>query len=319
MEKITDLMHGSARKVENFLQDTIVSGTLSPVLMSAAIYATVTGGKKLRPFLVFETAKLFEKDGVIELPMADVAGGGIVTGSALMGKRPIYIIRYQGYNWFNCIFIVNYACKSNAIWKIPCPMMIRGISSEGSIGPVAGSAHISTIYKMPGLKIFSPMTNKEYNNVYKNFMKSKDVFYISEHRSSYSNTKEFKNDITGNKDIILMPISVTRFAAEKAKLILEKKGFSVGIIHLVNLKPFLIKSEWIKAIKKSKFGVLMTDNDYVDGVLRILAHQINEKTNKPVSVLGLEDKTAGHHKKVDNLPPNELKIIERVKIIIKKK
>ena len=116
-----------------------------------------------------------------------------------------------------------------------------------------------------------------------------------------------------------MPISVTRFAAEKAKLILEKKGFSVGIIHLVNLKPFLIKSEWIKAIKKSKFGVLMTDNDYVDGVLRTLAHQINEKTNKPVSVLGLDDKTAGHHKKVDNLPPNELKIIERVKIIIKKK
>ena len=47
----------------------------------------------------------------------------------------------------------------------------------------------------------------------------------------------------------------------------------------------------------------MTDNDYVDGVLRILAHQINEKTNKQVSVLGLDDKTAGHHKKVDNLPP----------------
>ena len=58
---------------------------------------------------------------------------------------------------------------------------------------------------------------------------------------------------------------------------------------------------------------------YVDGILRILAHQINEKTKKPVSVLGLDDKTAGHHKKVDNLPPNELKIIERVKIIIKKK
>ena len=56
--------------------------------------------------------KLYEKNGVIELPMADVAGGGIVTGSALMGKRPFYIIRYQGYNWFNCIFIVNYACKS---------------------------------------------------------------------------------------------------------------------------------------------------------------------------------------------------------------
>ena len=72
--------------------------------------------------------KLYENDGVIELPMADVAGGGIVTGAALMGKRPIYIIRYQGYNWFNCIFIINYACKSKELWKIPAPMFIRGIS-----------------------------------------------------------------------------------------------------------------------------------------------------------------------------------------------
>ncbi|MFL2876004.1 MAG: hypothetical protein ACJZ8D_02790 [Candidatus Pelagibacter sp.] len=263
--------------------------------------------------------KLFEKDGVIELPMADVAGGGIVTGSALMGKRPIYIIRYQGYNWFNCIFIVNYACKSNEIWKIPCPIMIRGIASEGSIGPVAGSAHISIIYKMPGLKIFSPMTSKEYVNTYKKFLKSKDVFYISEHRHSYSNTSEFKNDIKGKKDIILMPISVTRFEAEKAKNELQQKGFKVGIIHLVNLKPFEIKKPWIEAIKKSKFGVLMMDNDYKDGILRILAHKVNEQTNKRVFVLGLKDKSAGHHRKVDNLPPNNKDIINMVKSIIKKK
>ena len=96
-----------------------------------------------------------------------VAGGGIVTGSALVGKRPFYIIRYQGYNWFNCTFIINYACKSKEIWKIPCPIFIRGISSEGSIGPVAGSSHLSIFYKMPGIKIFSPMTNNEYKKVYK--------------------------------------------------------------------------------------------------------------------------------------------------------
>ncbi len=262
--------------------------------------------------------KLFEKDGVIELPMADVAGGGIVTGSALMGKRPIYIIRYQGYNWFNCIFIVNYACKSNEIWKIPCPMIIRGIASEGSIGPVAGSAHLSVIYKMPGIKIFSPMSNKEYNNVYKKFMNSKDVFYISEHRQSYANTKEFKNEINGKKDLILMPISVTRFEAEKAKRILERKGFKIGIIHLVNLKPFQLEKKWIAAIKKSKAGVLMTDNDYNDGILRTLAHQIIEKTNKNVSVLGLEDRSAGHHKRVDNLPPDQFKIMKNAISIIKK-
>jgi acetoin:2,6-dichlorophenolindophenol oxidoreductase subunit beta len=263
--------------------------------------------------------KLYEKDGVIELPMADVAGGGIVTGSALVGKRPFYIIRYQGYNWFNCVFIINYACKSKEIWKIPCPMFIRGIASEGSIGPVSGSSHISIFYKMPGIKIYSPMTSKEYEKVYKKFMKMNDVFYVSEHRKSYENKKEFKNIIKDNLDIILMPISVTRFAAVKAQKILEKKGIKTGILHLVDLKPFSLNKKSIKAIKSSKYGALLTDNDYVDGILRTLGHQINEKTNKKVSVLGLEDKTAGHHKKVDNLPPDEKKIVNKVLDILNKK
>ena len=45
--------------------------------------------------------KLYEKDGMIELSMADVAGGGIVAGVALAGERPIYVVRYQGFQWFN--------------------------------------------------------------------------------------------------------------------------------------------------------------------------------------------------------------------------
>ena len=261
--------------------------------------------------------KLFEKDGVIELPMADIAGGGIVTGSALVGRRPIYIIRYQGYNWFNCTFIVNYACKSKEIWKIPAPMFIRGISSEGSIGPVAGSSHISIFYKMPGIKIYSPMTSKEYEKVYKEFMLKDDVFYISEHRSSYSNQKEFKNIVKTGFDLIIMSISVTRFSAVKAVKDLTKLDYKIGIIHLVNLKPFGLEKKWIEAIKTSKHGVLMTDNDYKDGILRILAHKVNEKTNKNVHVMGLNDKTAGHHSSVDNLPPDSVAIKKKILEIIK--
>ena len=261
--------------------------------------------------------KLFEKDGVIELPMADIAGGGIVTGSALVGRRPIYIIRYQGYNWFNCTFIVNYACKSKEIWKIPAPIFIRGISSEGSIGPVAGSSHISIFYKMPGIKIYSPMTSKEYEKVYKEFMLKDDVFYISEHRSSYSNQKEFKNIVKKGFDLIIMSISVTRFSAVKAVKDLTKLDYKIGIIHLVNLKPFGLEKKWIEAIKTSKHGVLMTDNDYKDGILRILAHKVNEKTNKNVHVMGLNDKTAGHHSSVDNLPPDSVAIKRKILEIIK--
>ena len=90
--------------------------------------------------------KLFEKDGMIELSMADVAGGGIVVGSALMNEKPIYVIRYQGFNWYNAPMIVNYAAKSKELWNTPCPIFVRGIGMEGAIGPVAGSSHHSLYY-----------------------------------------------------------------------------------------------------------------------------------------------------------------------------
>ena len=74
--------------------------------------------------------ELYEKDGMIELSMADVAGGGIVTGSALMNEKPIYVIRYQGFNWYNAPMIVNYAAKSKELFDTPCPVFVRGIGME---------------------------------------------------------------------------------------------------------------------------------------------------------------------------------------------
>ena len=41
--------------------------------------------------------ELTEKEGLIELSMADVANGGIVAGAGLSNRRPIYVIRYQGF------------------------------------------------------------------------------------------------------------------------------------------------------------------------------------------------------------------------------
>ena len=115
--------------------------------------------------------EMYEKDGMVEVSMADVADGGFVVGAALMKSRPIYVIRYQGFNWYNCPMIVNYACKSKEIWKIPCPVFVRSIAMEGGIGPVAGSSHHSLYYRMPGVKIVSPMTPKEYIKIYKSYLK----------------------------------------------------------------------------------------------------------------------------------------------------
>lgn len=261
--------------------------------------------------------ELYEKDGMIELSMADVAGGGIVTGSALMREKPIYVIRYQGFNWYNAPMIVNYAAKSKEIWNTPCPVFVRGIGMEGGIGPVAGSSHHSLYYRMPGLKIVSPMTPNEYKKIYNSFMKDDEVYYVSEHRGSFNNKVELKDDIKGKKDFVIIAISITRFEAIKAKKILEKKGLKIGIINILWIKPLKISKASIKCIANSKFGAIILDDDYVDGISNSIANKLSHLTNKKIFTLGLSNKSAGFHKRVDNLPPSSSQIVKKIISLIR--
>ena len=261
--------------------------------------------------------KLYEEDGMIELSMADVAAGGIVTGSALVNKRPIYVIRYQGFNWYNAPMIANYACKSKEIWKVPCPVLIRGIAMEGGIGPVAGSSHHSLYYRMPGIKIASPMTPKEYIKVYNNYMKNDDVVYVSEHRGSYNNTKDLKDVIKYKSDLVIFAISITRFEAIKAEKILKKKGINISVVNLLWLKPLKINNKIINLLKNSKFGGLVIDDDYAEGVAKSIANDLTLLSNKKVYTLGLKNKSAGFFPTVDNLPPQANEICKKVQKIFK--
>ena len=262
---------------------------------------------------------LTEKVGVTELSMADVANGGIVTGAGLSNRRPIYVIRYQGFNWFNAPIIINYACKSKELWKTPCPIFIRGIAMEGSIGPVAGSSHYSLYYRMPGIKIISPMTPKEYQYAYDTFMRDNEVYYISEHRGSYDNRNELNDYLENKLDIILFAISITRFEVQKVKEILLKKNIKIGIANILWIKPFKIKNNWITSLKNSRFGGIILDDDYPGGVASDMAYKLMKLSNKKIEIMGLKDnQSAGFSKKSDNIPPDAKLIIDKVKSIIKK-
>ena len=262
--------------------------------------------------------ELTEKEGVIELSMADVANGGIVVGAGLSNRRPIYVIRYQGFNWFNAPIILNYACKSKELWDVPCPIFIRGIAMEGSIGPVAGSSHHSLYYRMPGVKIISPMTPKEYNLAYKSFMNEEEVYYVSEHRASYDNKKELADFLSDDVDIIIFSISITRFEAQKVRETLEKENLKIGVANILWIKPFEIKEKWIRTLKNSKFGGIILDDDYESGVASDMAYKLMKLSKKKVEVMGLKNKSAGFSGKSDNLPPNKEEIITKIKEIIKK-
>ena len=259
--------------------------------------------------------ELYEEDGMVELSMADVAGGAIVTGTALAGSRSIYVVRYQGFQWYNAVSIVNYAAKSKEIWNRPCPVFVRSIAMEGGIGPVAGSSHHSLVHRMPGIKVVAPMTPGEYQNVYDSYMIDDDPYYISEHRKSYDNTEEFENIVYPQADFTIFPISITRLEMSKLIQLAEQENIKLNIIHQLWLRPFNIPFSWKLALDNSKYGGLVTDDDYVEGVASSIANELSLATGKKVHTLGLEPKTAGFYFQVDNLPPTAEKIIGKLKQI----
>jgi pyruvate/2-oxoglutarate/acetoin dehydrogenase E1 component len=252
---------------------------------------------------------------MVEFSMADVAGGAIATGIALAGGRPIYVVRYQGFQWYNLASVVNYAAKSKEIWNRPCPIFVRSIAMEGGVGPVAGSSHHSMAQRMPGIKVIAPMTPGEYQSAYDSFMLDDDPYYISEHRKSYDNTEELENTIHPVADFTIFPISITRLEMKKLVQLAEQEGIKLNIIHQLWIKPFIVENSWKIALDNSKYGGLVTDDDYVEGTARSIANELSLATNKRVYTLGLEPRTAGFHPSVDNLPPTAEKILEKLKQI----
>lgn len=259
--------------------------------------------------------EMYEDEGMIELSMADVAGGGIVTGAALAGDRPIYVVRYQGFQWYNAATIVNYAAKSKEIWGRTCPVFVRSIAMEGAVGPVAGSSHHSLVHRMPGIKVIAPMTPKEYEYAYDCYMNDDAPYYISEHRKSYDNTEELEDVVNDKADFTIFPISITRLEMKKLVELAKIENIKLNIIHQLWVKPFNVSLSWKYALTTSKYGGLVTDDDFVEGTASSIANELSLATGKKVYTLGLEERVAGFHPDVDSLPPTAEKIMDKLKQI----
>ena len=93
---------------------------------------------------------------------------------------------------------------------------------------------------------------------------------------------------------------------------MKKRGLKIGIINILWIKPLKISKASIKCIANSKFGAILLDDDYVDGISNSLANKLSHMTDKKIFTLGLSDKSAGFHKKVDNLPLALVKLLKKL-------
>ncbi len=270
---------------------------------------------------------LTEKDGLTELSMADVAGGGIAVGHSLpkfvdgreiAGRRPIYIVRYQGFQWFNAPFILNYAAKSKDMWGVSCPVFIRSIAMDGAIGPVASGSHHGIYTRMPGVAVAAPMTPGEYREVWDRFMSHDVPVYSSEHRRSFPIDYEMDDIIHEHAEVTIFAISSTRLNAIEAVKTLGRDGIKCNLVHLLWLKPFEATEDMLDALFRSHDRGLVLDGDFENGVAKCVAYDLmRESGSSDIEVLCLEERAAGFAPHLDNLPPTEEKICKKVKEMLR--
>lgn len=262
--------------------------------------------------------ELTQENGLVELSMDDTSGNGLAVGYALAGRRPIFIVRYQGFQWFDAAFIANYAAKSKELWDMPCPVFVRSIGMDGGIGPVASNNHHGIFMRMPGISICAPMTPGEYKLIWEYFKRYDYPMYVSEHRRSFKIDYEMSDQLNYMADITLFPISSTRLDSIEAAKMLAKEGISCNVVHLVWLKPFIVDDRMLDPLENSRYGGLVLDGDYANGAAKCLAYDIMQNTDKKVRVLALDDRTAGFAPCLDNLSPSPNKICQRVREILSK-
>lgn len=257
-------------------------------------------------------------EGLVEIPMTDVAGPAFAVGAALMKRRPIFVVRYQGFMWYNSSSLINYAARSKQVWGVPVPIFIRAIGMEGNgIGHTASSCLHSLFMHAPGLPVAAPMTALEYQEVWDWFMAHDDPVYVSEHRRSFTIKEEMPDRISDDAKITLIAISAGRLNSIEAVEILRQKGIKADLCHVLWLKPFSASANMLESLKKTGLGLVIDSDFEICGASRSLAFELMHKADVPVHALGLEDRVCGVAARHENITPSAQKIADKAIELLK--
>ena len=259
-------------------------------------------------------------EGIVEIPMTDVAGPSFAVGAALVGRRPIFVMRYQGFLWYNCSTLINYAGRSRQVWGVPCPIFIRCLAMEGNgVGHTASSALHSIIQHVPGIPVASPLTPKEYRDVWNKFSKGDDPVFVSEHRRSYTLKDELPNESRPGAKVTLIAISAGRLNAIEAAKALEAKKIPVDLHHVVWIKPWQPGADLMASLKATGCGLVIDSDFELCGTSQALAYDLMHRAGVPVHALGLEDRVCGVAPRCENLTPSPERIVSKVEEILNRK
>jgi acetoin:2,6-dichlorophenolindophenol oxidoreductase subunit beta len=254
--------------------------------------------------------------GIIELPMTDVAGAGIAVGCAMVGRRPIFVLRFQDFITLNGSPIFNYAAKVKELHGQSAPVFLRAVGAD-YLGCVHSGIMHSIPMHFPGIRVYAPMTPVEYRACWNDFMEHDDPMYVSEHKISFLNKDETPDIVEYDAVITLYAIGAPRFAAIEAVNVLKQQGIVCNLVHVSRLKPMKLGRREIAPLQCSGLGLVVDAGFEICGVSRDLAYRLMDATGVPVKALGLQDRTKLLCPPYQNSSPDAAEIIEYVGHILK--
>jgi pyruvate dehydrogenase E1 component beta subunit len=253
---------------------------------------------------------------IVELPMTDVAGAGFAVGAAMVGRRPILVVRFQDFLILNGSPLIFYAAKSKELHGRGTPVFVRAVAAEG-IGPVHSGVLHGVFMHFPGFRVCAPMTPKEYEAVWEDFMANDDPMIVSEHRASFTNSAELPDIVRADADITLYPISAARFEAVKAAEKLAGEGIRCNVVHILWLKPFTPDARLTAPLHGSGRGLVIDVAHETAGAAQAVAYELTQAAGVPVKALGLLDRTKCLCPPLQNRYPDCERIAETVRGMIR--
>lgn len=215
----------------------------------------------------------------------------------------------------NCNQLVHYAAISKELHGQGVPVYIRCIGVDGA-GPVHSVMLHNIPMYFPGIAVAAPMTPGEYREVWDRYQKDDIPYFVSEHRSSYSNEQEWRDEISEEEaDITIYAISDARREAALAVKKLRKMDMRVKLKHIVWLKPFDI-ADMQKPLEKSRFGLVVDNGFPVCGTARNVAYELMERTGRPVKALSSGDHVKCFNFQNQNRTPDCDRIVQEALALV---
>lgn len=256
-----------------------------------------------------------EHPGYVELPITDIAGVGIAVGASLAGKPVIFISRYQGFLWFNLAPVATYAAIADKVFEQESWIMIRSIADDGAFGPIATGTYLSLAAQIPNLDIVSPISPCEWDEIWSHFLSNRKPIFVSEHRSSYPNSKN--TDLyTDQPDIVILSIGGNAIDFKKLSSLLSNENLTCSVFNLLWIKPLKFPVDFFENSSKAKRFLILDPSFKEYGLAQSVAQVLSDFTTIPISIIASKQGFSGYARELRSSLITEVEVINEIKKFI---